>query len=102
MNKFDAGAIFTARGYIAFYRMVHQSENKVLRDGKHDIIFATEAEALKAANEAFFTYLNSPIVGSSSMGGSKRSVAKKAAERLFLGSNRSIEVTRTAKRGERA
>jgi hypothetical protein len=47
--------------------------NRVLRDGKHDIIFATEAEALRAANAAFLSYLNSPITGISSMGGSKKS-----------------------------
>ncbi|MEX2743678.1 hypothetical protein AB3480_20450 [Rhizobium mongolense] len=42
---------------------MHDAENRVLRDGKHDIIFATEAEALKAANAEFLKYLYSQITG---------------------------------------
>ncbi|TCL70627.1 hypothetical protein [Rhizobium sp. BK251] len=93
MNKFDAGAMKTPTGWIGYFRMVHHAENRVLRNGRHDIIFATEAEALKAANTAFFEYLNSPIVGISSMGGSKKGVAKKAAEAIFRKGKR-IEVER--------
>ncbi|ULJ73615.1 hypothetical protein [Rhizobium gallicum] len=94
MNKFDAGAQRTPNGWIGYFRMVHHAQNKVLRDGKHDIIFATEAEALKAANAAFFDYLNSPITGISSMGGSKKSVAKKAADKLFRGGEKTVDVER--------
>jgi len=83
MNKFDAGAIRTRTGWLGYWRRVNDSQNIVLRDGKHDLIFATEIEALKAANAAFLEYLNSPITGISSMGGSKCSVAKKAAEKVF-------------------
>lgn len=96
-NKFDAGAILTPRGWIGFYREVHWSSNHVLRDGRHDIIFATEAEAKDAALKAFLEYLNSPIVGIQSMGGSKRSVAKKAAEKLFSGGGKVVDVERKAR-----
>ncbi|AJD41009.1 hypothetical protein C9413_16270 [Rhizobium sp. SEMIA 4085] len=92
MNKFDCGAMKRPRR-IAYYRRVHDAENRVLRDGRHDIIFATETEALKAANGAFFEHLNSPITGISSMGGSKKGVAKKTAEAIFRKGER-IEVER--------
>ncbi|MHC2297882.1 hypothetical protein [Rhizobium mongolense] len=91
---FAAGATKRGHGWIAYYRRVHDAENRVLRDGKHDIIFATEAEALKAANAEFLKYLNSQITSISSMGGSKKSVAKKAADRLFKKGGGTIEVER--------
>jgi hypothetical protein len=94
MNKFDAGAQLTPNGWIGYFRMVHHAQNKVLREGKHDILFATEAEALKAANAAFFKYLNSPITGISSMGGSKKSVAKNAAEKIFRKGGKVVAVER--------
>lgn len=83
MNKFDAGAMRQGHGWIGYYRRVHESENRVLRDGRHDIVFASEAEALRAANKALLQYLNCPITGISSMGGKPSVVAKAAAERLF-------------------
>ncbi|ULJ72951.1 hypothetical protein [Rhizobium gallicum] len=79
-NCSAAGAMKRGHGWIAYYRRVHDAENRVLRDGRHDIIFATEAEALKAANSEFLKYLNSPITGISSMGGSKKSVAEGGRE----------------------
>jgi hypothetical protein len=63
LNQFDFGTIKQHGGYIAFYRKVHRSENFVLRDGKLERLFATEAEAYKEAGEAFKAYLNSPISG---------------------------------------
>lgn len=62
-NRFDWGAFKRPEGWIAFYRMVHHSKNFILREGKHDIIFATADEAEKAAGLAFKEYLNSPING---------------------------------------
>lgn len=81
MNRFDAGAMRTPSGWIGFYRAVHRSENFVLRDGPHDIIFATEAEAKEAALGAFLDYLNSPISGISSAG----AAAHDTADNLFVG-----------------
>jgi hypothetical protein len=84
MNKFDAGAMKTPSGFVAYYRQVHRSANFVLRDGKHDIIFATKEEAEKAALSAFLDYLNSPIVSESLTGPTtKRAAAKKSAEAIF-------------------
>lgn len=66
MNAFDFGYMPYGGGFIAYYRMVHHSRNFVLRDGRHDIIFATSREAYEAAGEAFKAYLNSPISGMTS------------------------------------
>lgn len=84
MNKFDAGAMKTPSGWIAFYRQVSHSRNFVLRDGPRDIIFATKEEAEKAALTAFLEYLNTPIVSESMAGPTtKRAAAKKSAEAIF-------------------
>ena len=75
VNAFDFGALPLRGGFIAFYRMVHRSENFVIRDGRHDVIFATRAEAEKAAGEAFKAYLNSPISGMTAEATSRTSAA---------------------------
>ncbi|MCA0341138.1 MAG: hypothetical protein LCH99_15605 [Proteobacteria bacterium] len=62
-NNFDFGYMPVRGGFIAFYRMVHHSENFILRDGKLDILFNTAGEAYEAAGEAFKAYMNSPISG---------------------------------------
>lgn len=97
MNKFDAGAQPIRNGWIGFYRCVHESENRVLRDGKHDIIFPTKAEALQAAIDAHLAYLNSPITGFSTMECSKGSIARKEAEAVFRNGRR-IEIERRSAR----
>ena len=75
MNQFDFGAIPTRGGFLAFYRMVHRSENFILRDGRNDLIFATRHEAEKAAGDAFKAYLNSPISGMTIEASSPKSAA---------------------------
>ncbi len=93
MNKFDFGSM-PARGggFIAFYRMVHHSRNFVLRDGCHDIIFATAAEAKEAAGEAFKAYLNSPIGSATFDTATPKKAQRAAAEKLFLGGGKVIPV----------
>lgn len=71
-------------GYIAYYRQVHRSENFVLRDRGHDIIFASKAEAQEAAWSAFLEYLNNPITGLTDDTPSRFQKARKAAELIFL------------------
>jgi len=83
MNRFDAGAQRVPTGWIGYFRMVHKSENHVLRDRGHDIIFASEAEAKQAAWDAFLEYLNSPITGMTETVG-QFSNARRAAELIFL------------------
>lgn len=92
MNKFDVGSIKTPTGFVAYYRQVHRSTNFILRDGKHDIIFATSEAAEKAALRAFLEYLNTPIVAESLTGPTtKRAAARKTAEAIFKRGKR-IEV----------
>ena len=62
-NDFDFGSMPVRGGFLGYYRMVHRSENFILRDGKLDIIFNTANEAYRAAGEAFKAYMNSPISG---------------------------------------
>jgi hypothetical protein len=97
-NRFDAGAMKTPSGWIGFYRQVHRSTNFVLRDGKRDVIFATQAEAKEAAWKAFLDYLNSPISGLII----STEAAADSADSLFPNlkpiyrKGRKIEVTRSA------
>ncbi|NLS19883.1 hypothetical protein HGP16_25420 [Rhizobium sp. P40RR-XXII] len=93
-NKFDFGSMPVRGGFIAFYRMVHHSKNFVLRDGAHDIIFATAAEAREAAGEAFKAYLNSPIGSATFDTATPKKVQRAAAEKLFRGGGKVIEVER--------
>ena len=83
MNRFDAGAMRTPTGWVAYYRQVHRSENFVLRDRGHDIIFGSEAEAKQAAWDAFLEYLNSPITGLTETAG-RFSDARRKAELIFF------------------
>lgn len=62
-NQFAFGTIPASGGFLAYYRMVHRSDNFILREGRHDIIFSTRHEAYEAAGKAFLSYLNSPISG---------------------------------------
>ena len=48
-NKYDSGAQMTPRGWIAWYRDPRWAENRVLRDGRYDIIFPSKEEAKDAA-----------------------------------------------------
>lgn len=82
MNRFDVGTQRVAQGWIAYYRRVHDAQNIVLRDGPHDIVFATELEACKAANRALLDYLNTPFVGMMDIG-VRQSSARMAAERKW-------------------
>lgn len=84
MNHFDAGAMRVKTGWLAYFRMVHKSENHVLRDRGHDIIFASEQEAKDAAWSAFLEYLNNPITGLLAIGDDRFSAARKRAELIFL------------------
>lgn len=84
MNRFDAGAMRTPTGWVAYYRQVHRSENFVLRDRGHDIIFPSEAEAKQAAWDAFLEYLNNPITGMTAETAGRFSDARRKAELIFL------------------
>lgn len=84
-NSFDSGAIMSPQGWIAYYRDVRWSQNRVLRDGKYDIIFATEQEAKDAGHQALLDHLNGGMVGDlmTSSTPTIRQARKAAADRLF-------------------
>lgn len=52
-NRVDFGAFKRHMGYIAWFRLYHHGENRILREGRNDILFATEAEAEAAAKAEF-------------------------------------------------
>lgn len=82
-------------GWTAWIRLYHHAQNRVLRHGEADIIFRTEAEAEAAAKKEFFKHMNSPIVSEAITGPTtKKSAAKVAANRLFMGGGKTVEVTR--------
>jgi hypothetical protein len=96
-NAFNSGAILTPSGWIAFYRDVCWSSNQVLRDGKHDIIFATQQEAKEAGHAALLDHLNGNMVGEfmTAIPTSKRQAKFAEAERkLFRGGGKTITVER--------
>lgn len=94
MNKCDFGSYRRPTGWIAWIRLYHHAENKILRDGRNDILFATREEAEAAAKKEFFRQMNSPIVAESLTGPTtKRAAAKQAADRIFR-KGRAIEVER--------
>jgi hypothetical protein len=83
-NKVDFGTFRRPTGWIAWIRLYHHAENRILRNGKDDILFATKEAADAAAREEFFRQMNSPIVVESFTGPTtKRAAAKKSAEAIF-------------------
>jgi hypothetical protein len=96
-NAFNSGAILSPNGWIAFYRDVRWSANKVLRDGKHDIIFASQQEAKDAGHAALLAHLNGNMVCEFMTAApvSKRQAKFAEAERkLFRGGGKVIAVQR--------
>ena len=71
-------------GWIAWFRLYHHGENRVIRQGRDDILFPTEAEAEAAAKAEFLRQMNSPIVAESMTGPTtKRAAARETAEAIF-------------------
>ncbi|WP_311272199.1 MULTISPECIES: hypothetical protein [unclassified Rhizobium] len=94
-NRFDSGAQLSPQGWIAWYRDVKWSENRVLRDGKHDIIFASQQEAKDAGHEALMSHLNGHMTGERNIAPLPTSKERKFAEaskRLFLKGGKSVIV----------
>lgn len=85
-NTCDFGTMKRPTGWIAWYRLHHYSSNRVVRDGRKDIIFGTQAEAEAEAKKEFFKHMNSPIVSQSMTGPtSKKALAKATADAQFKG-----------------
>lgn len=81
MNKCDFGSFKRQTGWVSWFRLYHHGENRILRNGKTDIIFATREEAEAAAKDVFLHHMNSPITGM--MIENHRQGAKDKAEAVF-------------------
>lgn len=93
-NKCDFGAHLSPTGWIAWYRLYHHGENKVLRHGKDDILFSTKAEAEAAAKDKFLSEMNSDIVSEALTGPTtKKGLARAQLEKMFS-KGKVIEVER--------
>lgn len=108
-NTCDFGTMKRPTGWIAWYRLHHYSSNRVVRDGKRDIIFDTEAEAEAEAKKEFFKQMNSPIVSQAMTGPTtKKGLAMKTAEEQFKGLKTAVKAKGSQRRtvvervGERA
>jgi len=96
-NAFNSGAILSPNGWIAFYRDVRWSENRILRDGKHDIIFASQQEAKEAGHAALLAHLNGHMVGEFMNAvpvSMKQAKFAEAERKLFRGGGRIVEIAR--------
>ncbi|GAC1042284.1 hypothetical protein [Rhizobium sp. No.120] len=95
MNRCDFGTHRRPTGWIAWYRLYHHGENRVVRDGRDDIIFGTQAEAESAAKAEFLRQMNSPIVSEALTGPTtKRALVRDQANKLFRGGGRVVEIER--------
>ncbi|MGV2099033.1 hypothetical protein [Rhizobium sp. 21-4511-3d] len=95
MNQCGFGSFKRPTGFIAWIRLYHHGENRILRDGRDDIIFPSEQEAEAAAKDEFLRQMNSPIVSEAITGPTtKRALAKSQLERLFRGGGKTVEVER--------
>jgi len=95
-NKCDFGAHRRPTGWIAWFRLYHHGENRILRHGRDDIIFGSESEAEAAAKREFLRQMmNSPIVAEAITGPtSKKALARSQAHKLFRGGGKTVEVER--------
>jgi hypothetical protein len=85
-NRVDFGAFKRPTGFIAWFRLYHHGENRILREGRNDILFATEAEAEAAAKAEFLRQMNSKLVSESFTGPTTpKALAKARLDRIFQG-----------------
>lgn len=93
-NRCDFGAFRRPTGWIAWYRLYHHGENRILRHGKDDILFPSEAEAEAAAKKEFLHQMNSDIVSEALTGPTtKKGLARAQLEKMFS-KGKVIEVER--------
>lgn len=94
-NELGFGSQKIRTGWIAWFRLYHHGENRILREGRNDILFATEAEAEAAAKAEFLRQMNSEIVSESFTGPTTpKALARARLEKMFRGGGKIVEVER--------
>lgn len=102
-NKYASGAQLSPQGWIAWYRDPVWSENRVLRDGKYDIIFPNQQEAKDAGHDALMNHLNGNMTADTNVAPRPTSKEMKfaaAEKKLFLGGGKSVIVERKPSKGK--
>jgi hypothetical protein len=102
-NKFASGAQMTPRGWIAWYRDPIWPENRVLRDGKYDIIFPSKEEAKDAGHDALMAHLNGNMTADTNVAPRPTSKEVKfaaATKQLFVGGGKSVIVEKVGRKGK--
>ncbi len=102
-NKFASGAQMTPRGWIAWYRDPIWPENRVLRDGKYEIIFPSKEEAKDAGHDALMAHLNGNMTADTNVAPRPTSKEVKfaaATKQLFVGGGKSVIVEKVGRKGK--
>jgi len=98
-NEFNSGAQMSPQGWIAWYRDPAWGENRVIREGKHNVIFPNKEEAKDAAHAALMKHLNGNMTVETNIAPLPTSKERKFAEatKKLLGGN--VPVERKARKG---
>lgn len=100
-NEFNSGAQMSPQGWIAWYRDPAWGANRVIRDGKHDVIFGSEGEAKDAAHDALMKHLNGNMTVEMNIAPLPTSKERKFAQaaRLLFIDGRQVPVERKPRKG---
>lgn len=102
-NKYDSGAQMTPRGWIAWYRDPIWPENRVIREGKYDVIFPSKEEAKDAGHDALMNHLNGNMTADTNVAPrltSKEVKFAAATKQLFVGGGKSVIVEKVGRKGK--
>lgn len=102
-NKYDSGAQMTPRGWIAWYRDPIWPENRVIREGKYDVIFPSKEEAKDAGHDALMNHLNGNMTADTNVAPRPTSKEVKfaaATKQLFVGGGKSVIVEKVGRKGK--
>ena len=96
MNEFSGYAHPIRGGWWAMTRFARDAKPKpILGDGGAPIVFEDELSATKAVLRHTLAYFNGHLVASREIAGSSvRDVKRAAAEKLFLGGGKTVDVER--------
>ena len=98
-NEYNSGAQMSPQGWIAWYRDPAWGENRVIMDGRHNVIFGSKEEAKDAAHDALMAHLNNNMTVETNIQPLPTSKERKFAEatKKLLGGT--VPVERKARKG---